>query len=240
MLSGAVLAQCRTAKSGSTCTVEYAGKVHTIEVARDLTVAVGDMLCVARIGPLWVAVARLYASAAAVTFAEQEVPDPNVATITGTTTVLPVYTGSYRDGAWRTDTTEVVQGIRGAYGNSVGAVFYGAKPASLAGSTISAGRITVTRTAGPAAATASTLWLVTETTPPAGTPTRTLSTAGPTLAIGETAEFTIPTAWAQALADGTSGGLALYDADGSPWLAMAGRGDMAGAFTLALDWARTP
>lgn len=238
--AGALLLPATSVKSSGTCTVDHLGVTRTVQVARDLTVAVGDVLLVHRVGPVWVASCRVFTAAPA----EQpppvaEVPNPNQATVTGTLTVLPVYTSSYRDGAWRTDSSEVVQGARGGYGNSTGAVFYGDKPASLAGATVTAAAVTMSRLSGAAAATAPTLRLVTETDVPAGAPTLTSTTAGPSLLRGESTRFTLPTAWGQALADGTAGGLAVYDATGTPWLGYAGRGQLASAFTLSIDWSRT-
>lgn len=238
--AGAILAPASTTKaSDGTCSINYMGQTRTVHVARDLSPAVGDMLLVHRVGAVWVASCRVFPTAPEGTPPIADLPDPNGATVTGTLTVLPTYTGSYRDGAWRPDTSDLVQGARGGHGNSVGAAFYGAKPASLAGATVTAAHVTMTRNAGDVAAAAPTLWLVTETTPPPGAPTRTLSTAGPSLQRGASTTFALPTAWGQALADGTSGGLAVYDATGTPWLGYAGRGTDASAFTLSLDWSRT-
>lgn len=237
---GPLLAPASSTKaSDGTCTVNYLGVTRTVYVARDLTVAVGDMLLVDRVGPMWVASCRLFTAAPEANPPSMDVPNPSAATVTGTLAVVPESTGSYRDGAWRPDTTDLVQGLRGGHGNSTGAAFYGAKPASLAGATVTAATVTMTRTAGEVAAAAPTLWLVTETSRPAGAPTRTLSTAGPSLQRGASTTFTLPTAWGQALADGTAGGLAVHDTAGTAYLGYAGRAVRASAFTLTLDWSRT-
>src|ERR1043165_5389066 len=63
--TGVLLATALTVKSGSTCTVEVNDMTVTVQVARDLTVAVGDVLLVVKNGSLWFAVARCFASAPA-------------------------------------------------------------------------------------------------------------------------------------------------------------------------------
>jgi hypothetical protein len=239
---GAQLVTATSTKSAGVCSANVSGIDTTVQVARDLTVAVGDVLLVHRVGSIWVASCRLGTAAPADQPADQDSPDPNPSTYTGTLTVLPTSTGTYRDAAWVASTDDVIQGQRGGWGNATGAAFYGTKPTSLAGATVTAARLTgLVRTGGPFASTGSTLWLVTENGRPVGAPTLTSSTAGPALVINRPPDdFTVPTAWAQAMVDGTAGGLALSDADGSPWLQFAGRATLPSAFTLVIDWSRTP
>jgi hypothetical protein len=235
-------AVAETVKSGSTCTVRINGTATTVEVVRDLTVAIGDVLLIHKVGSLRVASGRLYAAALAEVPGEPDPPpEPKPAIVTGRLVVPAVFTGSYRDSRWRTDTGDVVQGAYGGYGNSTGVAFYGTKPTSLAGATVTAASVNVKRAAGGAyAAQATTLRLVTEDTQPIGAPTLTSTTAGPNLAVGATdASFTVPTAWAQAMVDGTAGGLALFDGDGSPYARYAGRGAYSASFTLTINWQRT-
>jgi hypothetical protein len=81
--------------------------------------------------------------------------------------------------------------------------------------------------------------LMTNATRPGGAPTLTSSTSGPSLRRGSTVgAFTIPDSWAQAMVDGTAGGLAFYEADGSPYVILAGRGDYGPAFTMTIRWSR--
>lgn len=237
MKPGTRLVTATAAKAGSTTTAVIDGAIATIEVARDLTVAAGDVLLVHRHGSKWFASSRHWTSAPA-EVDNDTAPDPKPATVVGTLIVSPVATGSYASG-WRTADDDTRQGTYGGVGPWVGAAFYGTKPRSLDGATVTAASIAVRREQSPSwSAQTSTLWLVTEADRPAGAPTRTSSTAGPSLKVGEGAEFTVPTAWAQAIVDGTAGGLGIYDADGSPYVVLAGRGRWSPAWTLKIDWQR--
>jgi hypothetical protein len=90
------------------------------------------------------------------------------------------------------------------------------------------------------AAQATTLRLVTQAKRPAGAPTLTSSTSGPSLRRGQTVDaFVIPDSWGQALVDGTSGGLAVFESDGSPYVILAGRGRWSAAFTMTISWYRS-
>lgn len=234
-----LLATATDAKTGSTTTAVIDGVTTTIQVARDLTVAAGDLLLVHRVGAQWFASSRHYASA--VGEVDNDVaPDPQPATYAGILVVAPVDTGSYRSSGWRSD-TDVRQGEYGGSGNHTGAVFYGGKPRSLAGATVVAASIAVRREVSPSfGATATTMRLVTEATRPSGAPTLTDSTTGPSLAVRETdAAFAIPTGWAQDIVDGNAGGIGFYDADGSPYVVFAGRGSWSPAFTLTINWQRS-
>ena len=227
------------AKSSGLLTVNVNGILRTVQAARDVTFAAGDVVVLHRFGALWLATARI--GTAAVT----EMPpiisdlDPNPAVITGSLTVLPTFTGTYRGSGWLT-IPHVRQGIYGGEPNTIGTAFYGDKPRSLSGSTVTSARLEkifwLRSSSSPAAMT---LRLVTETAKPSGAPTLTSSTAGPSLSIGDDISFTIPNAFAQAMVDGTAGGLAFYDADGSPFVQVAGRDSHPTALTLVIDWSRT-
>ncbi|MEE3918180.1 hypothetical protein V2I01_04780 [Micromonospora sp. BRA006-A] len=62
-MSGGRLVTATSAKSGSTVTAVVNGVSTTVQVARDLTVAAGDVLLVERVGAQWFAYARVFASA---------------------------------------------------------------------------------------------------------------------------------------------------------------------------------
>ncbi len=230
-----------TAKTGSTCTADIAGVGTVVEVARDITVAAGDALLLTRSGNVWFVVGRAGTAVPAAVENVDSVPPPKQAA-EGVLVVTPAETRSYRDGAWRLDTDAVTQGkLSTAVGNSTGVAFYGTKPRSLDGATVLAATVMIRRTAkgGVNALSDTTLWLVTETFRPSGVATLGSSTAGPSLRRGETVDaFTVPTAWAQSMVDGTAGGLAVFDADGSPHVVLAGRGDWGPAFTLNITWKR--
>lgn len=228
-----------TAKSGSTCSAEIGGQATTIEVARDLTVAAGDALLVVRSGSQWFAIAR-YAAAAPGAVVTDQAPPP-VATQTGRMVITPIETRSRQGSRWRSDTDDVYQGQYTSSGNHVGCAFYGRKAATVSGATCTGAAIKVRRLnkGGSNAAQDTTLRLVTERFRPSGAPTLTSTADGPNLRRGQTDTYVeIPTSWGQAFLDGTSGGLALYEADGSPYVIYAGRGSWSAAFTLTLAWRR--
>lgn len=233
---GIITGTATTTVSLGTCKVNIGGVVATVNVVRDLTVAVGDVLAIARQGSSRWAFARLFTAPPAVVEIDTA---PTFAT-SGTLVLTPVETRSYRSGAWRKDSDDVVQGSYGGFGNSIGCAFYGRAPRSLSGATITKAVLKVKRVKGGVnAAQATTLRLVTQATKPAGAPTLGSSTAGPSLAVGKsTTAFVVPNSWAQAMVAGTAGGLAVYDSGGSPYVRLAGRGSWGPAFTLTLTWQR--
>jgi hypothetical protein len=233
------LGQVMTLKSGSTVTAQINGITVIAQVARDLTVGIGDMVLVNKVGSQWFVVQRLFIAApAAVT--NPEPPNPKPSVVTGDFVMPPVETRSRANGAWRTDTEDVFQGDYGGQGNHTGCAFYGSQAQSLSGATVQSARLLVRREAGgPYLAAAATLRLVTETTRPTNDPTLTSTTTGPALHAGDTTTtFVVPTAWAQAMVDGTAGGLAVFIAGGSPYLRFAGRGTWSAGWTMIINWRR--
>lgn len=237
---GAILATATTVKTNGICSAIVNDVVTEIQVARDLTVAVGDVLILQRIGSQWFAIGRAY-TAAPLPTDNETAPPPKPVTTSGTLVVAPVETRSYRSGGWRTDNTNVYQGAYGSGGNHTGAVFYGRKPRSLSGATVTSARIRVRRSSGGGiiAPQSTTMRLVTQSTRPGGAPTLTSSTAGPSLARGASTTFAVPDAWAQAMVDGTAGGIGFFDAEGSPYVIFDGRGSWSPAFTLTINWTRS-
>lgn len=241
-LPNALKATATTSKTGSTCTAEIGGVDTTIQVARDLSVSSGDGLLVVRSGDQWYAVART--GTAAPTPPDTPTappPPPKPAVVTGKLIVAPVETRSRQGSRWRTDNDDVYQGEYGGNGNHIGCVFYGRAPSSLAGATVTSALFRMRRldAGGVNAAQDTTLRLVAERFRPSGAPTLGSTADGPNLKRGETRNgITFPTAWAQAMVDGTAGGVALYESDGSPYLIMAGRSSWSPAFTLTIYWRR--
>lgn len=237
---GAVTGLAASTVSSGVASVTVGGLTVTARVVRGLVLAVGDPVLILRQGSAWWVLGALF-TAAPVIIDDPDPPPPTKPTVTtGRLVCSPVETRTYRGGTWRTDTADVLQGNYGGLGNNWGCAFYGNKPRSLSGATVTAARLKARRIRGGVfAAQASTLRLVTQRTRPAGEPTLTSSTTGPSLAVGaSTTTFAVPTSWAQAIVDGTSGGLAVYVADGSPYIRFSGRSDWAPAFTLTIDWRR--
>lgn len=232
-----LLATATAAKSGSTVAATVNGIATTVQVARDLSVASGDVIIVEKIGKQWFALGRAYAAAPAAPI-NQPGPIPQPGSITGTTVFGPVETRTY-ESSWRTDNTHVYQGSYGGSGNRTGCVFYGAAPRSLAGATVLSALFQVRRQAGGAyAAQTATMRLMTNATKPAGAPTLTSSTGGPILAVNQQGQHAVPAAWVQSIVDGTAGGLAFFTGAASPYMVFSGIGDWGPAFSLTVSWQR--
>jgi hypothetical protein len=236
-----------TTVSSGQCSATVGDALVSVMVARDLTVAVGDVLLIARQGSARWAIARLFTAAPPPPPDNDTGPAPKPAQVFGTLVVAPVTTQTFRNSKWRTDDVDVLQGVApgSSFGNNTGCAFYGSKPRSLVGATVTRATIRVRRDQGGIfAAQTATLWLVTQATRPAGAPTLTSSTTGPSLpAIGTAAQrtsnaFPVPTSWVQDMVDGTAGGLAVHVADGSPYIRFAGKGSWSPAWTLSIDWSR--
>lgn len=229
-------------KSGGMLTVSVNGVLTSMLANRDVTFADGDGVAFLRVGGLWVAVCRVGTAATVPpTDANPTTPPPKPTTVTGSKTFTPVETRSRQGSKWRTDNDDVYQGEYGSNGNHTGCAFYGSGPRSLAGATVTSASVQLRRRSAGGAASAqdTTFRLVTQSTRPSGAPTLTSTTDGPNLSWGQTTAFTIPTAWAQAMVDGTAGGLAIFESDGSPYVILDGRGHYGSAFALTIRYSRT-
>jgi hypothetical protein len=236
----ATLATALTVKSSGVASFSIGETAVNVQVARDLTIAVGDVCLVQRVGSAWFALQRFYTAASTSPPNNTTPPPPKPAIVYGTLVCPPVETRSYRPAGWRTDNDDVYQGEYFGNGNHTGCAFYGSRPRSLSGATVNAATIKVMRPSrgGGASAQGTTLRLVTQSVRPAGAPTLGSSTTGPSLKWGGQATFTIPDAWGQAIVDGTSGGIAVFDSSGSPYVILSGRSEWSPSFTLTIDWQR--
>jgi hypothetical protein len=166
---------------------------------------------------------------------------------TGTLVCTPVATSTYRSG-WRTDGAPVnsfdtYQGryAGSSFGRMSGCAFYGSKPRSISGATVTKATLKAKRlTGGDFAARTPTLRLVTQSTRPSGAPTLNETTSGPALKVGaSTSGFVLPNSWAQAIVDGTRGGIAMSISADDPYIHFAGRGSWSAAWTLTINWRRS-
>jgi hypothetical protein len=241
-MSELILAYATTAKSGTTCTASVNSQVVTVQVGRDLSVSAGDSILVSKVGASWFVIQRLYAAAVVDIPINTPAPSPKPSVVRGSLVVTPVETRSYRTayGGWRSDNSDVYQGEYGGAGNHTGCAFYGSKPRSLAGASVTDAKIRVRRSSGGVyAAQTTTMRLMTNSSRPGGTPTLTSSTTGPSVAVGSTNDaFDVPNSWVQEMVDGTAGGLAFFVSGGSPYVRLAGRGSWSPAFTLTIYWQR--
>lgn len=255
---GVVRGIAQSASSAGACLVEVGGITVTARVATGLTVAVGNILLAARLGSTYYVI-NIIPAAPSSTPATPAPPDttpvdtgdpppaPKPTVTTGTLTCVPTATACYRDGSWRSDgdptnSFDLFQGRYGgsSYGRNTGAAFYGSKPHTLSGATCTKATVKIKRlSAGDFAARSATLRLITQTSRPGGAPTLNESTGGPSLGIGSSTTFTLPTSWGQALIDGTRGGIAISVSSDDPYIHLAGRGSWSAAFTVTLSWRRT-
>lgn len=238
---GALIGMAASTVSSGFATIKVGDTSISAQVVRGLTLAVGDPVLLVRAGSKYVVSGLTTASTPTSPEDPDVAPAPNPGNTNGTLIVSPIETKTYRPSSWtQTGDDSVYQGEYGGYGLNQGCVFYGTKPRSLSGATVTSATVAVRRIRGGAyAAQTATLRLMTNATRPSGAPTLTSSTTGPTLAVDATNNsFTVPTSWVQAMVDGTAGGLAVYDADGSPYMKFAGRGDWSGAWVLKINWTR--
>jgi hypothetical protein len=223
--------------------VSFAGTTIGCRADRDVTIAVGDVVYGFRLGQEIYIVGRLFAGAPAEASIEEVSipPKPQPETVYGTLIIPPVETRSYRPNwGWRKDNDSVYQGEY-TNGNHTGCAFYGTKPRSIAGATVTSASIRAKRVSGgDYAARETTLRRITNKTKPSGAPTLIAGDwDGPRLAVGKSdGSVSIPTSWAQDLVDGNAGGLAIYESDGSPYVQLAGRASWSQSFTLTIKWKR--
>lgn len=254
-----LLGRALTAVSSGACTVAVGGIEIAVRVVAGLTVAPGDQLLIVRQGSVYWAHAVTVAAPAGPPPEDSEPPSsgdpapaPKPTVTTGTLVCPPVATSTWRDSKWRTDigsstSADTYQGryAGSSYGRNHGFAFYGSKPRSLAGATVTKATVRLRRlTSGDYARRTPTMRLVTQATRPAGFPTLNESISGPSLGVinqvspWETT-FTLPDAWGQAIVDGTRGALAISISADTPYIRLAGRGSWSAAWTLTLYWRRS-
>ena len=126
----------QTIPGGATITVDIAGTSTACRFASTYTPTVGDLVQVLRQSSQPFVVAKVGTVAAPAPVAAPAAPPPAT---TGGIDVFPATgAGSWRDGQWRTDTGDVVQGDAPGYTGhpNNGAWFYGTAPKVLDGATV--------------------------------------------------------------------------------------------------------
>lgn len=255
---GALTGQALSAASGGALVASVAGVQVTARVTTGTTVNANDQILMVRHGATYWVIGVTSAAPLVPPPPPPAPPDtapskgdpsppPKPITRTGTLTCNPVSTASYRDGSWRTDigpvdSADTYQGRYGGsgFGRSTGCAFYGGKPRSIAGATVTRATVHLRRlSSGDFAGRTPTLRLVSETRRPGGAPTLNESTSGPNLAVNATNNtFALPASWAQAMVDGTRGGLAISIPSDNPYVRLAGRGTWSAAWVLVINWRR--
>lgn len=253
---GTLVGKAVTAPSGGAFLARINGIDVTTRVANGVSISSGNTVLMVRMGSVHWAIATLPAAPVVAPtppdpggdddVSGDSAPAPKPVVTTGTLTCVPVATATYRSG-WRSDgdpvnSFDTYQGRHAAssFGRMTGCAFYGTKPRSLAGATVTRATLKARRlSGGDYAARTTTLRLVTQSTRPAGAPTLNESTSGPSLAVDATTTgFVIPNSWAQAMVDGTRGGLAIHVDSDTPYIRLAGRGSWSAAWALTISWRR--
>ncbi|MDL2319161.1 hypothetical protein LJC74_08850, partial [Eubacteriales bacterium OttesenSCG-928-A19] len=145
--------------------------------------------------------------------------NPGTVTTELTANFTASLTRSYRSGVWRTDTYDMVQGAYNdaGYTSSVGwnygCCWFGSLRSALSGRTVRSATLTITRLTGSGSGGSVYMYLygISNTTN-SGTPSLTYSVGNiGFIARGQTLQITLPNALVQGLANGTYGGLCIYE-----------------------------
>ncbi|MCI3277534.1 hypothetical protein [Streptomyces cylindrosporus] len=251
-----------TASASGACLASVGGIQVTVRVVPAVTVAAKDKILILRRGSTYWAVAVITAAPAvpptppaaddSTPSASDPAPAPKPTVTTGSLVCTPVATSTWRDGGWRTDigsstSADTYQGRYGgsSFGRNSGFAFYGSKPRSLSGATITKATVKLRRlTSGDYGKRSPTMRLVSQSTRPSSFPTLNESTSGPSLGVihqvspWETT-FVLPVSWGQAMVDGTRGGLCITVSSDDPYIRLAGRNSWSAAWTLTLYWRRS-
>jgi len=222
-----------TTASGGKCSVRVDDQTLRLHVLRGYTPTVGDEALVAVRGANGYVFGALGTAPPAPAPARDasDKPPPPEDPVYGADVFKPRQTGSYRGGSWRGDTRDLYQGDWTGRGVNQGAAFYGNGPRGLRGATVRRVRVTLKRNSGGSyGAVRPTLRLIAEKAR-AGAPNYIDNTLGPLLKIGERQTFTLPDSWGAQLIAGTAGGVGIYVAGASPYVALEGS-----AMSLRIEW----
>lgn len=266
LVEGTMIVTAVSTVTSNACLAKIADTQFTVRVVAGLTVAVGDLLLVVRHGSTRWAISKVAAAPAVPPASppppetppapppppppdinpQPTLPPPKPVVTTGSLICPAIQTATFRNGAWRSDgnpvnSFDLFQGrfASSAFGVNTGCAFYGSKPRTLAGATITKATVRLWRLrAGSFAPTQCSLRLLTESTRPAGVATVNESIFGPALAVGDQSTFTLPASWGQSIVDGSRGGIGIFVNADSPYMQFAGRGTWSVAFSLTLYWRR--
>lgn len=208
----------------------------TVPKLRSYSPSVSDVALVLKAGGAMYALGAL--NAAPVTPPDPSVdpdPEPPSSTTVRSKTFRPTFTGTYRNG-WRGDTSALYQGDWTGRGTNYGAAYYGSGPGGLSGIAVSATVRMQRHSGGAYGGQSPTLRLLTNKSRPGGFPSYSKALRGPSLSIGESKTFSIPVSWAQALINGTAGGIGIGVGSSSPYIQLAGRGAWGPAMELTIRW----
>lgn len=222
--------------SGNEVTVDLGDDVVTIPKVRDYSSPTADdVVLIVKTGRQLYCIGAVNAAPVAKPPVDETIPPAPTPVETRTRTFRPTSVGSYRDGRWRGDTTDALQGDWGGFGINYGSAFYGSGPGGLNGTAVS-GTVRVKRIAGGAGSSQSPTFRLLTERKRSGFPDSSATFVGPALAIGQDWKVVLPDSWTQALIDGTAGGIGIGVASSSPYVRLAGPGSWSPSFELTIKW----
>lgn len=156
-----------------------------------------------------------------------------VSVIRGTQVLTPTWTGTWRAGAWRGDTSDLFQGDFTGRGLNQGAAFIDGADAV---GRITAANLHIERepNAGATAAQTPTIVLLGSARSNSAFPSVISQTAGPALAWGASADWALPAGWLTHLQSGAATGLGIRIDTRDPYMKLAGS-----RLWLTVSWERT-
>jgi len=158
---------------------------------------------------------------------------PPPKTTSGTSTVAPQSTGSWRAGSWRGDTTVLYQGDWTGRGIQEGAAYYGSGLSGVPGSITSATvRLVRQDGAGYTSAQIPTMTLLAGGSR-GGAPSRLATAPGPALETGQSTDWPVPSSWLASMNNGSAGGIGCYVGSTSPYVGLT---PAAGGMTVTARW----
>lgn len=148
-----------------------------------------------------------------------DVAPPSTPTGPQTLALRPTWSGSWRAGAWRSDTSDLYQGDYSGRGVNQGGCWWGRLPSTMVAATL---RVVRLAGAGAGAAQTPTMCLLAGMARPAGAPTVLATAPGPALPRSAAASWTVPAAWVAQMASGAAGGIGITSGGSrTPYLGLA-------------------
>lgn len=134
----------------------------------------------------------------------------------------PSWSGTWRAGSWRGDTSDLYQGDLTGRGINTGGCWWGRLPSGMTDLSL---QLVRAAGAGSGAAQSPTMALLAGTSRPAGAPTILATTPGPALLRGGQTLWPVPEAWRRQMSAGTAGGIGITSQGSrNPYLALVSSG----------------
>jgi hypothetical protein len=210
--------------------------LRSYRIAGSSAPVAGDFVLVLRAGSAGWILGAFGAQPATPTPPPGPVPPPTGPSQSGTTTILPTFTGSFRGGSWRGDTSALFQGDWTSRGINTGAAYYGTQATGIAAR---ASRATLSMRRGSGGVNGAQTPTLVLLGPQGGAPNVLASiSSGLGLAVGGNGDAAVPVDWAQQLIDGTAQGIGIYVNASAPYIQIEGQSTDAAGMALRIEWSR--